>query len=135
MKRIMWLVYSAATGVALAAMVQFAWQPVQSPDGAPVEYVFVMDRDPSVLTNFVKNAHTVIFCGTNTNLLVVGKFDNPPWYGVVYSVWSNVWSDPSNLVEVRAPPPATNALRVAIDVSPDMKMWTNAGFVRLRIAP
>lgn len=99
-----------------------------------LEYVIVGDRNPQVITNQPRNAHTVVFCGTNTNLLVRAPMEPGSWFYVAYSVWSNtVWSEPSNMVEVRVPSAPTNAVRVAVDVSPDMSLWTNSGFIRMRI--
>lgn len=124
----------AATGAAYAVLFGIAWDPPPEAKDMYLEYVIVGDRNPQVITNQPRNAHTVVFCGTNTNLLVRAPMEPGSWFYVAYSVWSNtVWSEPSNMVEVRVPSAPTNAVRVAVDVSPDMSLWTNSGFIRMRI--
>jgi hypothetical protein len=126
----LWTLFTA-TGVLLGAMFHLAWDhPWHGMPG--LEYVLVGDRNPSVITNEPRNAHTVIFTAS-TNLMISGPLSTGTWYYVCYAVLSNVWSEPSNVLEVRIPGPPTNMVRVAVDVSPDMRLWTNAGFIRLRI--
>lgn len=128
----LWILLSAS-GTAVAALFGLVWDPPQEASGMHLEYVIAGDRDPVVITNNPRNAHTLIFCGTNTNLFFNQPLQPGTWYYVAYSISSNAWSDPSNMVEVRIPGPPTNVVRVAIDVSPDLNLWTNAGFIRLRI--
>lgn len=129
----MWVLYSATTAALLGTVVQLVWDPSPSATNRFVEYVIALDRSPAVLTNNVRNAHTLLMVGTNTSVVVVNKFEDPPWYAVAYAVSSNLWSEPSNMVEIHPPAPVTNLMRAALDVSPDLEMWTNAGFIRLRL--